>query len=79
MLNTIKKVASQTGQAAVPAKIMYGEVVGTSPMSVRVDARFIVGASALVVLQDIPVLAVGEKVALLRDHGGQTYLVLGRI
>ena len=80
ILDTMKKVAVQTQNATVPAAFLFGQVTAVSPLTVRVDNRFDLPAGAIVTLkaQDKDPLAVGDKLALLRNHGGQSFLVLGK-
>lgn len=78
MLNTIKKISAQTGQAAVPAAFMYGSIISVNPIRVWVDSRFEIGKEVLVTFKDLTLTA-GDKVVLLRNQGGQQYLILGRI
>ena len=78
MLDTIKKISAQTGQAAVPTAFMYGSVLSAGPLRVWVDNRFEIGSEALVTMKDTA-LAIGDKVVLLRNQGGQQYLILGRV
>lgn len=72
ILDTMKKIAEQSQNAAVPAAFLFAQVTAVSPLVVRVDNRFDLPASALVVLKekDGDPLAVGDKLALLRNHGG---------
>lgn len=107
MIDSIKKIAGSVGNATPPCTFMFGTVVNTSPLSVQVDSRFLVGESALVVPRhlrggeynchkhkiscrytgaDIYTeetgenyygLKTGDKLALLREHGGQRFFVLG--
>ena len=81
ILDTMKKIAEQSQNAAVPAALLFAQVTAVSPLVVRVDNRFDLPASALVVLKekDGDPLAVGDKLALLRNHGGQSFLVLGKV
>ena len=81
ILDTMKKIAEQSQNATVPAAFLFGQVTAASPLVVRVDNRFDLSASALVTLmeKDGDPLAVGDKLALLRNHGGQSFLILGRV
>ncbi len=81
ILDTMKKVAEQSQNAAVPAAFLFGRVTAVSPLTVRVDNRFDLPASSLVVLksQDDDPLAVDDKLALLRNYGGQSFLILGKV
>ena len=78
MLDTIKKISAQTGQTAVPAAFMYGSIISMNPLCVWVDNRFEIGQEALVSFKDTTLTA-GDKVVLLRNYGGQQYLILGKV
>lgn len=81
ILDTMKKVAEQSQNSTVPAAFLFGQVTAISPLVVRVDNRFDLPASVLVLLKekDGDPLAVGDKLALLRNFGGQSFLILGRV
>lgn len=132
LLETMKKVASQTQDVNTPAAWMFGTVTKKSPLTIRVDNRFDISGDAIVLTRELkggffPThyhtgfkdgpstgttgggsgeasfashahtlkndyrtntdktseyyygLAVGDKVILLRNHGGQAFLVLGRV
>jgi len=116
LLDTMKKVAEQTGQAGVPTAFLFGTVISTSPLVIRVDNRFNIGEKQIVLMKQFRAgsyqthkhtvpqhstetasdhshsvqalqteqevysgLAVGDKVVLLRNQGGQEFLVLGRV
>ena len=81
ILDTMKKVAEQSQNSTVPADFLFGQVTAISPLVVRVDNRFDLPASVLVLLKekDGDPLAVGDKLALLRNFGGQSFLILGRV
>lgn len=132
LLDTVKKVAVQSTEAAIPAAILYGTVKSGNPLIVRVDDRFDITGEALIVPKELQAgystthrhsgfmsgaetqsasggsgetafaphshglkedywtnsgaeseyyygLKQGEKVILLRNAGGQQYLILGRV
>ena len=133
MLETMKKIAQQTNEAATPADFMFGTVTKIGPVQILVDNRFYIDESVLVIPRElrkdeayrththkipghthsVPAhstgpagegphshnvlaqttsekeletseevysgLQVGDKVILLRNYGGQEYLVIGRV
>lgn len=150
MLEQMKRLAAQTGEAAMPARLMFGAVTGTQPLRILVDSRFEISGEAVVLMRQFrageyaththavpahstlaagehvhgvpaqetgeaagevarhshavpehataavgghvhavpegtttveayPGLAVGDALVLLRNHGGQQFLVLGRL
>ena len=139
MLEQIKRISKQTGEAETPTRFLFGTVTKLSPLTVFVDSRFYLSGPGLVMLKElsghrhtvpqhatVPVgdhthilpqavtqeanththnipqsetngagghtheiakwdteiaegLTVGDKVVLLRNQGGQQYLILGRV
>lgn len=77
MLEQMKKIARQSADAAVPMALMFGTVTAVSPLTVRVDSRFDLSGAALLTMAGTA-LEAGDSVVLLRNHGGQQFLVLGR-
>ena len=80
MLEQIKKIARQSDECAAPAMVLYGTVTGLDPLRVRVDNRFELGERDLTLLRGTrESLEAGDGLALLRNRGGQEFLVLGRL
>lgn len=83
MLEQIKRISKQTGEAETPTRFLFGTVTKLSPLTVFVDSRFYLSSAALVRLKESEqaagALAIGDKVVLLRNQGGQQYLILGRV
>lgn len=77
LLDTVKKIAAQTQDVSVPAAFLFGIVISASPFKVRVDSRFDISGEALVLMDGVNPSA-GDKLVLLRNHGGQQFLVLGK-
>lgn len=78
MLDIVKKIAGQTMNANAPARLEYGTVVQIAPMTVRIETGLDLKNPELISLGGAQYEA-GTKVALLRDHGGQSYLLLGMV
>lgn len=91
MLEQMRAIAQQTAQASVPAQFMFATVTQTNPLTVQVDDRFYLTEPALISMAshthelgeattdvDSP-LMVDDSVVVLRNLGGQTYLLLGRV
>ena len=75
LLDTIKLISAQTQAANVPAAYFYGVITALSPLSVRVDQRL--HLSGVRALGDQS-FSVGDTVVVLRNFGGDQYLILGR-
>lgn len=74
----IKRLVNQAGEASVPMIIMFGETRQVSPLQIWVDSRFLIDEDMVIVPREFQ-LSVGEQVILLRNAGGQQFLVLGRL
>lgn len=53
MIETIKKIARQTSQAQKPAAILFGTVETASPLTIRVDNRFVIGEEDLILPREL--------------------------
>lgn len=98
-LQIIKKAAVEAVEASSPAKVMYGTVVASSPLAVRIEQRLTIPEAFLTLtknVRDYKVrmsvnggteqeytvkngLKTGDRVMLLREQGGQNYIVLDKI
>lgn len=76
LMYTIKQIANQTIDAKKPAEIIYGTVVKVSPLTVRIDEKLEISSPQLIVMDGMT-FDVGDKLVLLRNFGGQQFLILG--
>lgn len=74
--DTIKQIADRANEVKKPMAIMYGEVTSVSPLSILIDSRLLIPSEAIKLPRDIT-LQQGDKVILLRNVGGQEYVVMG--
>lgn len=125
MVKIIKRVAEGERMASQGVRVMFGEVTSISPLIVRVDNRFDISESMVVLMKEFKAgsypthyhslvrpesltlpggqethlhelatdyltnegegseiyygLSVGDKLVLLRNDGGQQFVVLGRL
>lgn len=79
MLDVVKKAALAADENSAPVALLYANVVSTGPLRVFVDNRFELPESFLAVPQHIGPLAQGDKLALLRNRGGNEFFVLGKV
>ena len=120
LLQIIKKSAVEAVEASNPTKVMYGTVTAVSPLSIKIDQRFTVTESFLVLTKNVRdyevevtvewtteeksggsgddgfashnheikdkkkmiihnALKTGDKVILLREQGGQKYIVIDKV
>ena len=94
LVDQIKQISMGVHAGSVPMDVKYGVVTSSDPLKVTVDQRLVLSAAVLVVSErltkyevqvgGVPVLVragleVGDKLILLRAHGGQKYIVMDRI
>ncbi|MBD8499970.1 DUF2577 family protein [Paenibacillus arenosi] len=75
----IKLISMQANTASVPVSVMFGQVQKVSPIHILVDSRFVIDGDMVIMSRDLPELLVGDSVILLRNNGGQQFVVLGRL
>lgn len=77
----IKKAAIEAVEASKPVKIEYGKVAKTSPLEILVEQKKRLDIDFLVITNAAKEagLAVGDKVVLLQQQGGQMYIVLDKV
>jgi len=77
LVQTIKKAAIEAVEAEEPAAPFIGTVTGESPLRVRLNQRLTVSGERILFLRGQAAPREGDRIALLRFGGGQTYLILG--
>lgn len=74
IIETIKKVALSAFEASSPVKLLFGEVISTEPVKIKVGEALTLTREFLVING---IVSVGDNVTLIRCQGGQKYVVLG--
>ena len=78
----IKQTALDAVDARKPTELRYGTIISVSPLKVQITTSFTLPSALLVVpkrLREDDPLAVGDKVALIRAIGGQSYYIIDKI
>lgn len=94
LVKLIKKAAVEAVQAMKPVQVCYGQVASAAPLRIQVEQKMELGQEDLVLLGCVTDfnaeadgkkvvirnrLAVGDRVALIQEQGGQRYIVAGRV
>ena len=79
LVQTIKKAAIEAVEAGVPPAPFIGRVTRESPLRVRLNQRLTLSGERILFLRGQAPPELGDRLALLRFDGGQTYLVLGYV
>lgn len=96
-INIIKRVAIAAVNAQKLTDVVYGTVISTSPLKVKIDQKLILEKEHLKLTRTVVDyntemtvngtkqtytvhngLKIGEKVTMIRAHGGQSYLVIDK-
>lgn len=80
LVKGIKQAALDAMETGQPCDWRTGIVTSVSPLKVQITQQFILPQSVLVVpIRLKSDLNAGDKVVLLRQKGGQSYLILDKI
>ena len=81
LVPTIKEISMEAVNASKPCNIMFGTIVSTSPLKIKIHdmtltTKFlVVGHSVQQALSNGSIVA-GNKVIVIRQTGGQLYFVI---
>ena len=80
LVKGIKMAALEAMETGQPCDLRTGVITSTNPLKVQITPQFILPQSVLLVpLRLKNDLHNGDKVALLRQKGGQSYFILDKI
>lgn len=77
LLQLIKQAAIEAVQQSEPMGIVYGTVLQTNPLKIRIDQKLVLTKEFLIVTKEVGKTLTEGKVVLIKDQGGQKYLVFG--
>lgn len=90
-LKMMKKSAMDAFIASKPTDIAFGKVISAKPLKIQIDQKLILTSTMLVLTRNVTdykdekeflihnALKNGDQVLLIRQSGGQKYIVLDRI
>lgn len=81
LIKLIKQTALDAVNASKPVEMCFGSVKKDSPIQVLVEQKILLGEKQLVLIESVKEsgLAAGDEVVLIRQQGGQKYLIAGKI
>lgn len=94
LIDAFKRTSIEAVNAGKPVEVRFGKVIDTSPLKISLEQKLVLNEGQLVLCRnvcDYEILAgsetvsvhnglrVGEQVVLLRQQGGQKYIVWDRI
>ena len=81
LLIVIKKAALDAIEATQPSDFCFGSVISDSPLKIKIEQKLTLGSAQLILTERVHKtypLVVGDEVVLLKQKGGQKYLVIDR-
>lgn len=95
LVNAMKQAGTNAVGASGPVTVCYGKVTSASPLRILVDQKMTLGSAQLVLTRNVTdhevdfgdmgkmtvhnSLRDGDAVVLLRQQGGQKYIVIDRV
>ena len=94
LVKAVKKVSVDAVEALKPVEVCFGKVIGASPLKIFVEQKLVLGEAQLVLCRNVcdfftyidgeyvevrNGLENGDTVVLIRQQGGQKYLVVDRV
>jgi hypothetical protein len=73
----IKRAALDAVESSYPVAVMYGTVSSATPLVINIEQKLQLRGEMLVSINMNKTFNVGDSVALLREQGGQRFIILG--
>ena len=80
LMETMRQIAANERQAALPMTICFGKVIALSPFRVQVDQKLVLTKEFFIVKSGVSASSfkVGDVLILVRNEGGQKYLIFDK-
>ena len=80
LMETMRQIAANERQAALPMTNCFGKVVALSPFRVQVDQKLVLTKEFFIVKSGVSASSfkVGDVLILFRNEGGQKYLIFDK-
>lgn len=80
IIEIVKRAALDAVNAQKPVNICYGRVTKDDPIEIALDQKLILGVRQLVFTRPLRgSCEVGDELLLLRQQGGQKYVVVSKL
>ena len=81
LVKLIKQTALEAMKAEKPVNVCFGKVTSVSPLKILVEQKLTLSKAQLVQSKTVADygLAVGDEVILIRQQGGQKYVITDKI
>lgn len=80
MVDVMKKVAVDAMEANSPVNIMFATIDKLSPIEITIEQRLQISSAFIVLTETANTnIAAGDKVLVLRQQGGQKYIIIDKV
>ena len=81
LVRLMKQAAMEAVKTSQPSNIVFGTVTSASPLKIQISSKITLEKEMLMLTSIIVhnQLKSGEKVVLIKEQGGQRYIVLDRV
>ena len=79
LVKALKQAAVEAVAASCPVMVCTGKVTGVSPLEVQVGQKVTLAGRQIIRCGTAPGIGEGSEVVLLREQGGQRYVILGEV
>ena len=80
LMESMRQIAANDRQAALPMTICFGKVIALSPFRVQIDQKLVLTKEFFIVKSGVSASSfkVGDVLILFRNEGGQKYLIFDK-
>lgn len=80
LMESMRQIAANERQAALPMTICFGKVIALSPFRVQIDQKLVLTKEFFIVKNGVNASSfkVGDVLILFRNEGGQKYLIFDK-
>lgn len=80
LMESMRQIAANERQAALPMTICFGKVIALSPFRVQIDQKLVLTKEFFIVKSGVSASSfkVGDVIILFRNEGGQKYLIFDK-
>lgn len=80
LMESMRQIAANERQAALPMTICFGKVIALSPFRVQIDQKLVLTKEFFIVKSGVSAASfkVGDVLILFRNEGGQKYLIFDK-
>ena len=79
LVRFVKKIASDVYKTSKPAELQFGVVTAVNPLKIKIEQKLTLSDVQIITTEKSNNLTLNDKVVLLRNNGGQSYVVIDKV